>query len=523
MISRKWSLQARMGWASITAAALVLGGCGGAGEGEDEIVDTTRQALGDAAALSDAEATEAVRAACVGSYGNKGQCVSCVAQALADLRAEGQITGAQSGALVSAIGEGECADACMAASCDLAGKNCGAIADGCGGTLECGGCAAPETCGGGGTDNVCGFIAAPEVCDGVDRNGDGRWDTEVPSVCPTIQSALDVATLPGTIRVAPGVYHENLNFMGAPVTLLATGGPSVTIIDAGQKGPAVTIAQGEGPQSVLDGFTLKNGSGAQGAYALQGGGLHVSMSSPTLRNLLVTENVLLGATFDSGGGAYITQSNVTISNSVFTGNEVAYYGGGLYLDRSTVRLDHVIVDGNRATYGGGIAAYYGSSTVENSVISGNQGYMGSGAFVQGNTGDFLNVSMVGNTGIVGSSVTAYSAKVGLVNVILAGGVASSTTGGAYAYPGDGSAITFDHCGFWKNTNGHVGGVADPIGVNGNIAVDPGFVDTSSTQSLDWDLHLGAASLLRNAGTPSLQNSDGSVSDIGAYGGPAGDW
>jgi hypothetical protein len=186
-----------------------------------------------------------------------------------------------------------------------------------------------------------------------------------------------------------------------------------------------------------------------------------------------------------------------------------------------VHLDHVIIDKNRATYGAGIAAYYGTSTIENSVISGNTGYMGNGAFIQGDKALFNNVSLVGNKGTVGSSVTAYNANVGLVNVILSGGVASSTTGGAYANPG--STITFDHCDFWNNTNGHVGGVANPIGTNGNIAVNPGFVDASSLQSIDWDLHLDPASPLRNAGTPALQNDDGSVSDIGAYGGPGSDW
>jgi hypothetical protein len=40
-----------------------------------------------------------------------------------------------------------------------AGQNCGSIADGCGGTLNCGTCAAPQTCGGGGTANQCGGSA----------------------------------------------------------------------------------------------------------------------------------------------------------------------------------------------------------------------------------------------------------------------------------------------------------------------------------------------------------------------------
>jgi hypothetical protein len=46
---------------------------------------------------------------------------------------------------------------CVATTCAAQGKNCGSIADGCGGTLPCGTCTiVPETCGGGGVANVCG-------------------------------------------------------------------------------------------------------------------------------------------------------------------------------------------------------------------------------------------------------------------------------------------------------------------------------------------------------------------------------
>jgi hypothetical protein len=42
-----------------------------------------------------------------------------------------------------------------------AGDNCGTISNGCGGTISCGAaCAAPQTCGGGGTPNVCGCTPA---------------------------------------------------------------------------------------------------------------------------------------------------------------------------------------------------------------------------------------------------------------------------------------------------------------------------------------------------------------------------
>lgn len=45
---------------------------------------------------------------------------------------------------------------CVPTTCESAGKDCGAIDDGCGGTLECGTCSGIDTCGGGGQANVCG-------------------------------------------------------------------------------------------------------------------------------------------------------------------------------------------------------------------------------------------------------------------------------------------------------------------------------------------------------------------------------
>lgn len=51
---------------------------------------------------------------------------------------------------------------CTPTTCAAEGAECGTISDGCSGTLDCGNCTAPETCGGGGTDNVCG--CTPTTC-----------------------------------------------------------------------------------------------------------------------------------------------------------------------------------------------------------------------------------------------------------------------------------------------------------------------------------------------------------------------
>ena len=85
----------------------------------------------------------------------------------------------------------------------------------------------------------------------------------------SIQYALSQAsTVHGdTVLVLPGTYVENLDFLGKAVRLVSSGGPTVTVIDGGAplvELSAVTFASGEGPGSVLQGFTVENGSGHLG-------------------------------------------------------------------------------------------------------------------------------------------------------------------------------------------------------------------------------------------------------------------
>ena len=53
---------------------------------------------------------------------------------------------------------------CAPITCAALGKNCGALEDVCGATLDCGACTLPQTCGGGGVDNVCG-PCTPTTCE----------------------------------------------------------------------------------------------------------------------------------------------------------------------------------------------------------------------------------------------------------------------------------------------------------------------------------------------------------------------
>lgn len=95
------------------------------------------------------------------------------------------------------------------------------------------------------------------------------------------------------------------------------------------------------------------------------------------------------------------------------------------------------------------------------------------------------------------------------------GNAALSGGGMYREDG---AVLVTYCDAWDNTPDDYANMTDPTGANGNVAVDPLFVDVAPANPLDWDLHLALASPLIDAGDPALFDPDGSTSDMGAYGG-----
>lgn len=91
------------------------------------------------------------------------------------------------------IPDGPDPDACVPVTCSQAGAECGTIDDGCGGTLSCGSCTAPQTCGGGGTPNVCGQTACvPKTCEALGANcgwaNDGCGTQVNCGSCPVTQT-----------------------------------------------------------------------------------------------------------------------------------------------------------------------------------------------------------------------------------------------------------------------------------------------------------------------------------------------
>lgn len=371
------------------------------------------------------------------------------------------------------------------------------------------------------------------------------------------QAAIDAATTGDRICVGAGTWPGLLDFGGKDLELIGAEGAELTILDGdGEWGPVVTINTEAGANPLLQGFTITNGTysygagvlavgdarlqdlritgnRADGSYDGSGGGVYAMSGRFDLRRLEVWENTADAYdTYGGGGGltlakAEATLEDVSIHDNVNVGDGV-YSGGGGGLDVwwSTVWLSGVSVVNNENTSGwaegGGISVDNGALYGRNVLVAGNHAGNGLGAgitVINGALG-LENASVVANTsdwGEGGGGIHAIGATVTLINTDISGNVGQGAIGdGLYVDEASHASLTYTN--LYGNGTLDVGGIVDPVGTDGNISVDPGYVDTSAVDPGDWDLHLAAGSALLDAGDPALIDADGSRSDIGAWGG-----
>jgi hypothetical protein len=130
----------------------------------------------------------------------------------------------------------------------------------------------------------------------------------------SIQAAIVAATSGDVITVAPGIYAEDIDFLGKAVTVVGAGLDSV--VQGTGRGPVVTFSSGEGTDSVLDSLTITGG------LADLGGGLHIAHSSPRIvRNVIYRNAARL-----RGSGIYVTDSHAEIRNNVVLYNHASAPG-----------------------------------------------------------------------------------------------------------------------------------------------------------------------------------------------------
>ena len=384
----------------------------------------------------------------------------------------------------------------------------------------------------------------------------------VPADYGTIQSAINAAVAGDTVEVAPGTYVENLNFLGKAIRVTSVEGPQVTVIDGNQNGSVVVFVSGEGPQSVLTGFTIRNGN-ATGS-ALRGGGVRIENSSPTISGNIITNNLAgdggggVSSSFGSpviqgniitqnhqrtgwsggigGGGVSIGGASAVhlLNNSIFGNSWSTANGGGvsLFAAGNPVLKDNLITNNNAGSQGGGISMLNRSDAlIEQNIVAGNSASSGGGVYwlvPSGARGPLMvNNTVAGNHAQQGSAVLAdgFDAAAQLINNILVASIGQNAVTCGTLNAASVPVFQFNDV-FAVSALAYAGSCMDQTGINGNISQDPIFRDASAA-----DYHLMSGSPAIDAGTsnqapstdldgvgrPADGDADGVAKfDIGAY-------
>jgi Right handed beta helix region len=224
----------------------------------------------------------------------------------------------------------------------------------------------------------------------------------VPEDATFISLALDLAVSGDTIMVAAGFYTEEIDFNGKEILLKSISGPEVTTINGyATDSPTIFIHNGEGPELVIDGFTITAPHGSQS----NGSGIEIIRSTPTIINNIITGNYKSGINVNNDSvlpdPLYIGTNTITENHGLYDGP-----GGGVYVN--VVSPDQGLIENNTITnnvvsygfewglaYGGGVWA---NCNVVNNLIEGNlaEAYMCYGAGLQLENGATASGNVITN-------------------------------------------------------------------------------------------------------------------------------
>ncbi len=342
----------------------------------------------------------------------------------------------------------------------------------------------------------------------------------VPQAYATIQDAIDACFLPGDeVVVADGTYsgpgNRKLDPKGKKITIRsASGNPQNCILQCNGSGPGFYLHSGEDASTVIEGFTIINGSASDSG----GGGIGCYNSSPTIRNCRIEQCTAQGYFY--GGGIYLFNSSAQISDCVIERCNVTkgQSGAGIFTDgfgRPRITRCTLVENGcdpaNLVYVGGGMCLLSGGGAVIDScVIAGNKAGQGAGIFVGADGVRITNCTIISNESITmfaygGGGLNCFIGNTILSNSILRGNsiqdgqtTTSNQIGLGPTIPGYAeSALSVSYC---NVEGGQVAVVVVPPDVltwgSGNIDADPLFLDASN-----GDYRIPYNSPCVNAGDP----------------------
>ncbi len=299
---------------------------------------------------------------------------------------------------------------------------------------------------------------------------DNDWGADFDNIHDAITAAQDG----DRIYVCPGTYEGQLDIWD-DVELLSLGGACDTIIEspAGTNGTVVDIHS----SAIIEGFTI-TGSQFTG-QCFYGGGVHIggqygeTRIYPELRHNRIVDNVACKVAgiyvggMESNNGEY-TNVTVTIENNIIADNYSEVMNAGA-----------IAINSTRST----------STAIDNNVIAYNESFQGSGG-IEIHNGDAHGTRVRGNI---------------LYNNVGSAGIAVISLDDPF------ETLIAGFNDLYGNSLEWYDGFFD-------IYDDPDF-DNEQTYALDNN------SPCIDAGfwSSSYNDPDGTRNDIGAYGGPSGDW
>ena len=269
--------------------------------------------------------------------------------------------------------------------------------------------------------SLCGGIEAAEI--------------RVPSDYDTIQAALNAAQNGDEVIIADGTYqgegNRDLNLGNKAITVRSENGPTNCIIDC--QGTEAENYRGFefsntslGPDTILDGVTIRNGYKSGGGGQGSGGAIFCAGGSPTIRNCILSGNYA-----GAGGGLYLYETNSRIENCVIQQN-TATNGGGVYASGSSNEPNMVacVISDNIAAFdGGGICIHQAVITISGCAIIYNQaiGRRGGGIECKESSALVKNCLIQGNVADWGGGFISTEGNSLLLNSIIRG----NTQAGVY--------------------------------------------------------------------------------------------
>jgi hypothetical protein len=285
----------------------------------------------------------------------------------------------------------------------------------------------------------------------------GAVERHVPSQYATIKAAMTAAVNGDAVVIADGVYggpgNTALFFGGKAITVRSANGPQGCIIHAAHAAVIFTCNAGEGPGSVIEGLTLREGNGTEG------GAVRCSGASPTIRACVFEDG---WAGYHSSGVGCATGSSPRIEDCVFSGG-LAGVGGAVHAltgshpkligctirghrtdlfgaggagcdNTSSLTIDRCVFQNNMAMgfspYGGAVFVSGGDATITNSVFVGNSAAYGGGAIACANGSDvsIVNCTFYGNVGGPGGALWSQNATPIVANCVMWGNAPDEISG-----------------------------------------------------------------------------------------------